>query len=116
MNNAAEDRQHVASGSAREVHARVSSPPTLGPCHYGIDTPTREELIANRHTPEEICKIIGADSLGYLSLEGLAQTASQLKQDVCNACFSNRYPIPVSRGEQVPQLHLFRAVEEESTS
>ncbi|HEY8153652.1 MAG TPA: amidophosphoribosyltransferase, partial [Myxococcota bacterium] len=61
----------LRNAGAREVHLRISSPPTIGPCHYGIDTPTREELIAHQHTPDEIRLIIGADSLGYLSLAGL---------------------------------------------
>ena len=62
----------------REVHVRISSPPTIGPCHYGIDTPTREELIAHRHSVEEIREILGADSLGYLSLEGLRGSAERI--------------------------------------
>lgn len=96
---------------AREVHVRVSSPPSIGPCYYGIDTPTREELIAHNNTPEEICEIMGADSLGYLSIDGLRRTAAaEAKQGICDACFSDEYPIPINPSEEVPQLSLFRDV------
>jgi amidophosphoribosyltransferase len=99
---------------AREVHLRISSPPTIGPCHYGIDTPTREELIAHQHTPEEIRVIIGADSLGYLSLEGLRDTARRMKRGFCDACFSDEYPVPVEDAQAAPQLSLFRSVVDEA--
>ena len=104
----------LRSAGAREVHVRVSSPPTIGPCHYGIDTPTREELIAYVHTPEEIRQQIGADSLGYLSLEGLRRAGAQTKHAFCDACFSDEYPVPVGSEETPPQLSLFRQLEEES--
>ncbi len=102
----------LRNAGAREVHARVSSPPTIGPCYYGVDTPTREELIAHRHSPESIRQVIGADSLGYLSLEGLRRTASQLKHGICDACFSDEYPIPVEDDLSAPQLSLFRPIDE----
>ncbi len=98
---------------AREVHVRVACPPTIGPCYYGIDTPTREELIAHNHTPDEICGIIDADSLGYLSLEALRGVGGQLKHGTCDACFSDEYPVPVEESASVPQLSLFRVVEQE---
>jgi len=97
---------------AAEVHVRVSSPPSIGPCHYGIDTPTRQELIAHRHPVEEIRKILGADTLGYLSLAGLRGAARQLKHGVCDACFSDEYPIAVDEDAEVPQLSLFRPAAE----
>jgi len=104
----------LRAAGAREVHVRISSPPTIGPCHYGIDTPTREELIAHDHSVEEIREIIGADSLGFLSLEGLRETAAkELKRGICDGCFSGRYPIPVDGDVDAPQLTLFRAMEEE---
>ncbi len=102
----------LRNAGVREVHVRVSSPPTIGPCHYGIDTPTREELIAHEHTPEEIRQIIRADSLGYLSLGGLRRVGAQLKHGFCDACFSDEYPVPIDPEEAVPQLSLFRDVEE----
>jgi len=104
----------LRSAGAREVHVRISSPPNIGPCYYGIDTPTREELIAHEHTVEEIREIIGADSLAYLSLEGLRRTsAKELKFGICDGCFSDEYPIPVDVDPEAPQLSLFRAMEEE---
>ncbi|MFI5216553.1 MAG: amidophosphoribosyltransferase [Candidatus Limnocylindria bacterium] len=103
----------LRNAGAREVHLRISSPPTIGPCHYGIDTPTREELIAHQHTPDEIRLIIGADSLGYLSLAGLRETAKKLKRGFCDACFSDEYPVPIEDEQSPPQLSLFhRAVDE----
>ncbi len=102
----------LRNAGAQEVHVRVSSPPTMGPCHYGIDTPDSEELIAHRNTPEEICKIIGADSLGYLSIEGLRNAARELKHNFCDACFSLEYPVQSEDGNGIPQLSLFRPVVE----
>jgi len=104
----------LRNAGAREVHLRISSPPTIGPCHYGIDTPTREELIAHQHTPDEIRLIIGADSLGYLSLEGLRQTARRLKRGFCDACFSDDYPVPIEDEQAPPQLSLFRSAVDEA--
>ena len=103
----------LRNAGAREVHLRISSPPTIGPCHYGIDTPTREELIAHQHTPDEIRQIIGADSLGYLSLEGLRATARRLKRGFCDACFSDEYPVPIEDAQAPPQLSLFHAAVDE---
>jgi amidophosphoribosyltransferase len=103
----------LRNAGAREVHLRISSPPTIGPCHYGIDTPTRGELIAHQHTPDEIRQIMKADSLGYLSLEGLRDTARRLKRGFCDACFSDDYPVPVEDEQAPPQLSLFhRAVDD----
>jgi len=104
----------LRAAGAREVHVRISSPPTIGPCHYGIDTPNREELIAHDHTVEEIREDLGADSLGYLSIEGLRGTAAKdLKRGICDACFSDEYPVPIEPQEGVPQLTLFRSASDE---
>ncbi len=103
----------MRDAGASEVHLRISAPPTVGPCHYGIDTPTREELIAHAHSPREICEIMGADSLGYLSLEGLrGSAAAQIKRGFCDACFSDQYPVPLEDDQGAPQLSLFRSVDE----
>ncbi|MBO6939673.1 MAG: amidophosphoribosyltransferase [Deltaproteobacteria bacterium] len=83
----------LREAGAAEVHLRISSPPTRWPCFYGIDTPTREELIASRHTPEEIARYVTADSLGYLSVEGLREAIGG--DGFCDACFSGEYPVPV---------------------
>jgi len=82
----------VRESGAREVHMRISCPPTISPCYYGVDTPTREELIASSSTPEEICKFIGADSLGYLSLAGLKQAVNDTKGHYCTSCYTGIYP------------------------
>ena len=102
----------LRNAGAREVHLRISAPPTVGRCHYGIDTPTWEELIAHEHSVEEIRRIIGADSLGYLSLEGLRRVSASLKRGFCDACFSGQYPVPYDDEEEpAPQLSLFHEVE-----
>ena len=105
----------LRNAGAREVHVRVSSPPTIGPCYYGIDTPTREELIAHQHSVAEIQALIGSDSLGYLSLDGLRKASGALKHGICDGCFSDEYPIPVQDEEGRPQLSLFRPVGEDGT-
>ncbi len=85
--------QMIRAAGAREVHLRLSSPPITGPCHYGIDTPTREELIAATHSEDEIRAYLGVDSLGYLSLEGMVAAAGS--GPFCHACFSGQYPTEV---------------------
>ena len=91
-------------GGAKEVHMRISSPPTIGPCFYGIDTPTRQELIASTHLVEEIRKYITADSLSYLSISGLRGIVPH-PGDYCTACFDNKYPILFPR-EKSAQMEL----------
>jgi amidophosphoribosyltransferase len=87
---------NLREAGAKQVHVRISAPPTANPCYYGIDTPTRSELMASKHTIEEIKNYIGADSLGYLSLKGLTKAASQNSGDgFCDACFSGNYPTPI---------------------
>jgi amidophosphoribosyltransferase len=83
----------VRDAGAREVHLRISSPPTQWPCYYGIDTPTRGELIASSHSVEEIARYVTADSLGFLSLEGMV-AALGTEGEHCHACFSGQYAIP----------------------
>ncbi len=78
---------------AKEVHLRISAPPTTGPCYYGVDTPTKEELISARMSLEETRKYIGADTLAYLSLEGLVRSVGN-DLSYCMACFDGNYPIP----------------------
>ena len=92
-------------GGAKEVHMRISSPPTMGPCFYGIDTPTRKELIASTHTIEEIRKYITADTLNYLSLEGLKRVVPN-PEKFCSACFDDNYPVFTPQ-ENVVQIELF---------
>jgi amidophosphoribosyltransferase len=86
----------VREGGAREVHMRISCPPTVSPCYYGIDTPTRQELIASTHSVEEIRQFLGADSLGYLSLEGLRRAVEDDPHGrYCLACYTANYPTAV---------------------
>ncbi|HZK18051.1 MAG TPA: amidophosphoribosyltransferase [Clostridia bacterium] len=80
---------------AKEVHVRISSPPVILPCYYGIDTSDESQLIAACKPVGEICKDVGADSLHYLSLEGLVSIFGEQKGDFCTACFSGDYPVPV---------------------
>jgi amidophosphoribosyltransferase len=82
----------VRDAGAKEVHMRISCPPTISPCYYGVDTPTREELIASSNSPEEICKYLGADSLGYLSLQGLRQAVNDTQGHFCTSCYTGIYP------------------------
>jgi len=82
----------VRAAGAREVHLRVSSSPVTGPCYYGIDTPSREELIAATHTIPEIEAHLGVDSLGYLSLDGMLESVPSGPHGFCHACFSGDYP------------------------
>jgi amidophosphoribosyltransferase len=84
----------LRDAGAREVHVRISAPPTTHPCFYGIDTPTRSELIAASHTPEEIGKYLTCDSIGYLSAEGMhavVRTAAEGPNRHCDACFTGEY-------------------------
>jgi len=82
----------VREAGAKEVHMRISCPPTISPCYYGVDTPTRQELIASANTPEEIRKYLGADSLGYLSLAGLQQAVNDTEGSFCTSCYTGVYP------------------------
>jgi amidophosphoribosyltransferase len=101
----------VREAGAREIHMRISSPPTTGPCYYGIDTPTKGELIASAHSVDEIRRSIGADTLAYLSHEGLLQAVNDPDgRRHCTACFSGRYPVAVSQTEDW-QLPLFEKVQ-----
>ncbi|MBI1954905.1 MAG: amidophosphoribosyltransferase, partial [Acidobacteria bacterium] len=82
----------IREAGAREVHVRISCPPTVGPCYYGIDTPTHKELIASTHSVEEIRRYLGADSLAYLSLDGLREAVGDTGGEFCTACYTGNYP------------------------
>jgi amidophosphoribosyltransferase len=90
----------LREAGAREVHVRVSSPPTMNTCHYGIDTPTRGELIAANQSVEEIQHFIEADSLGYLSVEGMLAAFGRPQQATCTACFTGIYPVEIEEEER----------------
>jgi amidophosphoribosyltransferase len=82
----------VRSAGAREVHLRVSCPPTVSPCFYGVDTPSLTELIAANNSVEEIRQFVEADSLGYLSMDGLREAVADTRHDYCYACYTGNYP------------------------
>ena len=88
----------LKKAGATEVHVRISSPPFLHPCYFGTDVPSNEQLIAHSHTTEEICEMIGADSLGYMEVKKLKDMVGDLK--FCDACFTGNYPMEVP-GEDI---------------
>jgi amidophosphoribosyltransferase len=90
----------VRAAGASEVHMRISCPPTISPCFYGVDTPKRSELIAATHSLEEIRKYIGADSLGYLSLDGLMSSVGEGRHSYCSSCYTGEYPIAFPKNER----------------
>jgi amidophosphoribosyltransferase len=96
----------VRDAGAAEVHVRISAPPTQWPCHYGIDTPTRGELIASEHSVEEIRRYVEADSLAYLSLDGMLGSVSGPRDSYCTACWTGDYRVPIS-AEDKRQAELF---------
>jgi amidophosphoribosyltransferase len=100
----------LRDAGASEVHMRISSPPTIASCYYGIDTPTRRELIASSHSVEEIRKFIGADSLAYLSQEGMYAYFDRSSDGFCDACFTGNYPVHFEDEGHTRQLHLFEAL------
>ncbi|OQY24437.1 MAG: amidophosphoribosyltransferase [Desulfobacteraceae bacterium 4572_35.2] len=102
----------IRNAGAKEVHLRISSPPTSHPCYYGIDTPTRTELIASSHSIEEINRYVTSDTLGYLSQEGLHKATGgcdggSCEGQFCTACFSGDYPVKFPRLKADKQLGLF---------
>ena len=92
--------QMIRQAGAKEVHFRVASAPITGPCYYGIDTPTKSELIASSHSLEQIRKHLGVDTLGYLSLEGMLRAAGGDHGEFCHACFSGEYPTAIPDDSQ----------------
>ncbi|GAA4418953.1 amidophosphoribosyltransferase [Georgenia halophila] len=91
----------LREAGAAEVHVRISSPPVKWPCFYGIDFATRAELIANGMSIEEIRANIGADSLGYISVDGMVAATTLPSERLCTACFTGNYPIPIGEGATV---------------
>ena len=100
----------LRDAGAKEVHMRISSPATISPCYYGIDTPTRSELIASSNTVEEIRGFIEADTLAYLSNDGMFSYFDGKKAGFCDACFTGNYPVHFEDEGHTHQLHLFDAV------
>ena len=96
----------IRQSGAREIHVRIGSPPILSPCFYGINTPTRQELIGATHSQTEVREYITADSLQHLSVEGMLKVFKNGAEGFCTACFTEKYPIPFTP-EEIIQLGLF---------
>jgi amidophosphoribosyltransferase len=91
----------VREAGAREVHMRISCPPTIAPCYYGVDTPTSEELIGAQNSVEEIRDYLEADSLGYLSMQGMLEAVGDAGDTkFCTACYTGRYPTELGHNVQ----------------
>jgi amidophosphoribosyltransferase len=100
----------IRSAGAKEVHMRISCPPTVSPCFYGVDTPSKKELIAANNTIEQIREFIGADSLGYLSLEGMKQACGEgEKTTYCTACYTGKYPTNWVDVEEIQPIAVSKA-------
>ncbi len=95
----------VRAAGAREVHVRISCPPTISPCFYGVDTPQKSELIAATHTLDEIREFLEADSIAYLSLEGLLSAVDSERASYCSSCYTGRYPVQIP-SDQAGYLQL----------
>jgi len=103
----------VKAAGAKEVHMRISCPPTVSPCFYGVDTPHRAELIAATHSTEEIRKYLNADSLSYLSLEGLLHAVGNGSTSYCTSCYTGVYPVAFPRNEQAYLQLTLKQVDEQ---
>jgi amidophosphoribosyltransferase len=101
----------VKAAGASEVHLRISCPPTISPCFYGVDTPSRAELIAATHTIDEIRKYVGADTLAYLSLDGLRRAVGADQQAYCTSCYTGVYPVAFPRDEHAYLQLALKAVD-----
>jgi amidophosphoribosyltransferase len=100
----------LKEAGAAEVHVRISSPPITWPCFYGVDFASRAELIASGLGVEEVRQSIGADSLGYLSKEGMIAATRQSEDTLCTACFSGQYPIELPAADRLGKNLLERGV------
>jgi amidophosphoribosyltransferase len=101
----------VRAAGASEVHLRISCPPTISPCFYGVDTPSRTELIAATHTIDEVRKYVEADSLAYLSLEGLRAAVGDDRDSYCTSCYTGVYPVAFPRDEHAYLQLALKAID-----
>jgi amidophosphoribosyltransferase len=101
----------VKAAGAREVHLRISCPPTISPCFYGVDTPSRTELIAATHTIDEIRQYVEADSLAYLSIDGLRAAVGGEQRSYCTSCYTGVYPVAFPRDERAYLQLALKAVD-----
>jgi amidophosphoribosyltransferase len=104
--------QLLRKAGAKEVHVRVSSPPIRYPCYFGMDFPTKEELVANSKSIDEIKAHLDVESLGYLSMEGLVSAVSSKGAGYCTACFGGGYPIPIEETFEKDQYDCDSAIQE----
>jgi amidophosphoribosyltransferase len=104
----------VRAAGAREVHVRISCPPTISPCFYGVDTPSKNELIAATHTIEEIREFLEADSVGYMSLEGLLTAVGSERRSYCSSCYTGVYPVAIPRDEATYLQLALKLVDKEA--
>jgi amidophosphoribosyltransferase len=102
--------QMLREAGAKEIHVRISSPPITWPCFYGVDFATRAELIATGLAPDDVRASIGADSLGYLSKEGMVRATEQKESELCTACFTGEYPIELPTSDRLGKNLLERGV------
>jgi amidophosphoribosyltransferase len=102
--------QMLREAGAKEIHVRISSPPITWPCFYGVDFATRAELIATGLAPDEVRMSIGADSLGYLSKDGMVQASEQKENELCTACFTGTYPIELPTADRLGKNLLEKGV------
>jgi len=98
------------NGGAREIHVRISAPPTIYPCFYGIDIPTKKELIASTHTIEEIRKYLRVDSIEYMTVDTLLESINRPEKKFCTACFDGNYPCELGEYSEDSQKYLFEDV------
>src|SRR5881227_1812143 len=105
----------VRAAGADQIHVRISCPPTISPCFYGVDTPQRSELIGATHTIEEITTYLEADSVAYLSLEGLLSAVGKERTSYCSSCYTGRYPVEFPRDEAT-YLQLALKLDKESVA
>jgi amidophosphoribosyltransferase len=101
----------VKAAGAREVHVRISCPPTVSPCFYGVDTPSRKDLIAATHTVEEIRDFLEADTLAYLSLNGMRQAVGDRRSSYCTSCYTGIYPVSFPQDEKAYLQLALKAVD-----
>ena len=101
----------VKAAGAKEVHVRISCPPTISPCFYGVDTPSRKELIGATHSIPEICEFLEADSLAYLSLRGLREAVGDTRTNYCTSCYTGVYPVSFPQNEEAYLQLALKAVD-----
>jgi amidophosphoribosyltransferase len=101
----------VKAAGAREVHVRISCPPTVSPCFYGVDTPSRKDLIGATHTVEQIREFVEADSLAYLSLKGLREAVGDTRNSYCTSCYTGVYPVSFPQNEEAYLQLALKAVD-----